>query len=87
MKVMAHNDEVIRTVRTFKKYNQRCSEIISEDYQEINDRRLEKPLFCGVFTAKIYIGNQIMGKYRFDCRHYRDWENLDVLTPRLTKIG
>lgn len=86
MKIMAHNDEVIRTVKTFRNYNRFSSEILSEKFEEINDRQLATPLFCGVFIAKIYVGNQVIGTYEFDCRHYRKWRKLDVLTPKLTKI-
>lgn len=87
MRIMAHNDEIIRRVKTFRKYNQRSSEIITEDFAEYKDRQLDEPLYCGVFVAKIYIGNQYMGKYRFDCRHFRKYQEYDELLPRLQKVG
>ena len=87
MRIMAHNDEIIRRVKAFRKYNQRSSEILDEDFSECKDRRLEEPIYCGVFVAKIYVGNQIMGTYRFDCRHFRNWEEYDELLPKLKKLG
>lgn len=86
MRIMKHNDEIIRSVSTFKKYNNVLSEIVSEDYHEIKGHGLEKPLFCGEFTAKIYVGQQIAGTYKFDCKHFRNFMSLDRLTPKLTKI-
>ena len=86
MRVMKHNDEIIKSVATFKHYNNVLSEIVSEDYKEIKGHGLEKPLFCGEFTAKIYIGQQIVGTYKFDCKHFRNFMQLDRLRPKLTKI-
>ena len=86
MRVMSHNDEVIRQVSTFKRYNNVLTEIVSEDYREIKDKCLEKPLFCGTFIAKVFIGQKIIGTYKFDCTHYRNFAKLDRLTPRLTKL-
>lgn len=86
MRVMKHNDEIIKSVATFKHYNNVLSEIVSEDYKEIKGHGLEKPLFCGEFTAKIYIGQRIVGTYNFDCKHFRNFTQLDRLTPKLTKI-
>lgn len=83
---MAHNDEIIRRVKAFRNYNQRSSEIVSENFSECKDRRLAEPLFCGTFVAKLYVGNQIMGTYSFDCRHFRNWEEYDVLLPKIKKI-
>ena len=87
MRIMIHNDEVIRTVKAFRNYNQRSSEILSENYREVTDRQLEKPLFCGSFIAKIYVGNQVMGIYEFNCNHWRNWRELDSFSPKIKKLG
>lgn len=86
MRIMKHNDEIIKSVQSFKHYNNVLSEIVSEDYKEIKGHGLEKPLFCGEFTAKIYIGQRIVGTYKFDCKHFRNFMQLDRLAPKLTKI-
>ena len=86
MRIIEHNDEVIKSVKAFKNYNKRLSEVVSEDYSEYKDRYLEKPLYCGVFVAKIYIGNTIFGTYEFDCRHYRQYLKLDKLAPKIRRI-
>lgn len=86
MRIMKHNDQIIRSVKAFKHYNDGMSEIVSEDYKEIKGHGLEKPLFCGEFTAKIYVDYQIKGTYKFDCRHFRNFTELDRLVPKLTKI-
>jgi hypothetical protein len=37
---------------------------------------MRKPLncnqevFCGWFTARIYVGNQLVGRYKFDCTSF-----------------
>lgn len=85
MRVTEHHDEIIRRVKAFRNYDRRCSEIVSENYSECNDRRLDKPIYCGVFQAKIYVGNRLFGTYTFDCRHFRNFMEYDVLLPRLTK--
>lgn len=86
MRIMRHNDEVIRTVSTFKNYNEVMSEVVSEDYRTVKIRGMEEPIFCGTFVAKIYIGQRIIGTYKFDCEHYRNIMTLDRLQPKLTKI-
>lgn len=86
MRIMKHNDEIIRSIKTFKRYNNVLSEIVSEEYREIKGNGLEKPLFCGEFVAKIYIGQNIIGTYKFDCRHFKNFMGLDRLTPKLTKL-
>ena len=86
MRIEDYNDEIIRRVKTFRNYNQRSSELVREDYAVCKDRRLAEPIFCGTFDVKIYVGNQVMGIYRFDCRHFRNFMEYDELLPRLTKI-
>lgn len=86
MRITKEQDGIIRSVKTFKKYNDVLSDIVSEEPNYVNGRGLEKPLFCGVFTAKIYIGQQIIGTYKFDCSHFRNWRELNTFVPRLTKV-
>lgn len=85
MKITEHHDEIIRRVKAFRNYDRICSEIVSENDAVCNDRRLLKPIYCGVFTAKVYVNNRILGTYTFDCRHFRDFMSYDVLLPRLTR--
>lgn len=86
MRIMEHNAEIIKSVKAFKGFNERLSEIVSEDYRETNNRRLDKPLYCGEFIVKIYKGNYLFGIYKFDCKHWRNFMEYNVLTPRITKI-
>lgn len=83
---MKHNDEIIRSVKAFKKYNEILTEVVSEQYGVVRNRNLEKPLYCGKFVAKIYIGQHIFGVYEFDCTHWRNFMELDVLVPKIKKI-
>ena len=86
MRVSKQNDEVIRSVSTFKKYNDELTEVVEEYPAEISGHGLERPLYCGIFIAKVYVGQRIIGTYKFDCRHFRNFRNLDRLMPKLTKI-
>lgn len=86
MNVMKHNDEIIRSVKAFKHYNEFLSEVVSEQFNEVRSKHLTEPLYCGKFTAKIYIGQHIFGVYEFDCTHWRNFMELDVLVPKIKKI-
>lgn len=86
MKIMGHNDSVIRSVSAFKKYNNVLSEVVDETYCEVKSHLLEKPIFCGVFTAKIYIGQKIIGTYQFDCRHFKRFMECENFVPKVTRV-
>lgn len=88
MRVMKHNDNAIRMIDTFKKYNQFLSEVVedSDDYRVI--RGVEGAVYCGVFVVRLYIGTRLLGTYEFDCRHWANILNLSPMQmkPRLRKI-
>ena len=88
MKVMNHNDNAIRMIDTFKRYNTELTEIIEDDntFRTING--VEGKVFCGTFTAKVFIGTKPIGVYKFDCRHWRDILKLSdhEMKPRLTLV-
>ena len=70
MKVMKHNDEVIRSISTFKHYNNELTEILTEKTFFRKPKGFVEKIFCGTFTAKVYIGQKIIGTYRFDCTDF-----------------
>ena len=86
MKILSHNDSIIRSVQSFKKYNHVLSEVVDETFCEVKSPYLEQPLFCGIFTAKIYIGQKIIGTYQFDCRHFKRFMECDKFIPKVTRI-
>ena len=88
MKVMRHNDDAIRMIDTFKRYNTELTEIVSDDNTFKTIKGVEGKVFCGTFIAKVYLGTRPLGTYKFDCRH---WANILTLTdrqmkPRLTAL-
>ncbi len=88
MKVMRHNDDAIRMVDTFKRYNTELTEIVSDDNTFKTIKGVEGKVFCGTFIAKVYIGTRIIGTYKFDCRHWADILSLSPrqMKPRLTAL-
>ena len=87
MKVMKHNDEVIRSFSTFKKYNNELTEILAEKTFFRKPKGFTEKIFCGTFTAKVYIGQQIFGTYRFDCTDF-DRNNIpDNAQYRVSKVS
>ena len=84
---MKHNDEVIRSVTAFRKYNNVMSEIISEDAAWKKPKGFEERIFCGTFTAKVYVGNVIKGTYKFDCSDFGHTIISDNARVRLSKVG
>ena len=61
-------DEIIRG--TFKKYDKGMSTIIDGDFKTRKPSNCDCEIFCGWFVARIYVGNNCVGKYKFDCTEY-----------------
>ena len=87
MKVMKHNDDVIRSISTFKKYNDVLTEIINDNMRFRKPKGFVEKIFCGTFTAKVYIGQQIIGTYRFDCTDFDREIIPDNARYRVSKVG
>lgn len=86
MKVMKHNDDIIRSVKEFKKYNNVMSEIVEETAAWKKPKGFQEKIFCGTFVAKVYIGNTIKGTYRFDCTDFGHNIVSDNARIRLSKV-
>ncbi|MBQ2440681.1 MAG: hypothetical protein II502_00635 [Paludibacteraceae bacterium] len=82
MKVMKHNDDAIRMIDTFKKYNIEMTEILEDDNTFRTIKGADGKIFCGTFIAKVYVGTKPIGTYKFDCRH---WVNILTLTGNQMK--
>ena len=87
MRVMKHNDDIIRSVSTFKKYNNVLTDIVNEDSVWRKPVGCDEKIFCGTFTAKVYIGQQIIGTYKFDCTDFNAKVIPDSARVRLTKVA
>ena len=87
MRVMKHNDDIIRSVSTFKKYNNVLTDIIEESSVWRKPVGFDEKIFCGTFTAKVYIGHQIFGTYKFDCTDFNAKVISDDARVRLTKVA
>ena len=85
MKVMAHNDDYIRSF--FKKYNNEMTEIVSENSVWRKPKGFTERIFCGEFIAKVYVGMKIMGTYKFDCSDFNAMNVPNDARVRLTKIA
>ncbi len=88
MKILKHNDDAIRMIDTFKRYNTELTEIMEDDNTFRNIKGVEGKVFCGTFTAKVFVGTKPIGIYKFDCRH---WANIlrlsnSEMKPKLTRI-
>ena len=89
MKIMKHNDDAIRMIDTFKRYNTEMTEIIEDDNTFRTIKGVEGGrVFCGTFTAKVFVGTKPIGVYKFDCRH---WANIlrlssNEMKPKLTLV-
>ena len=44
-------------------------------------------IFCGTFVAKVYVGQQIKGTYKFDCTDFNAKVIPDNARVRLTKVA
>ena len=88
MKILKHNDDAIRMIDTFKRYNTELTEIIEDDNTFRTIKGVDGKVFCGTFTAKVFIGTKPIGVYKFDCRHWRDILRLsnNEMKPRLTLV-
>lgn len=88
MRILKHNDNAIRMIDTFKKYNTELTEIIEDDNIFIGVRGFDERVFCGTFIAKVFIGTRPIGIYKFDCRHWSNILRLSdrELKPKLTLI-
>ena len=88
MRIMRHNDNAIRMIDAFKKYNTELTDIIEEENVFRTIRGVEDKVFCGTFTAKVYIGTKPIGIYKFDCRHWADILKLtdQQMKPRITQV-
>lgn len=88
MRVMTHNDNAIRMIDAFKHYNQFMTEIIEDSDTFKTIRGVEGKMYCGTFTAKVYVGTRPIGTYKFDCRHWADVLTLSdrAMKPRITKV-
>ena len=80
-------DDIIRG--TFKKYDRGMSSIIDEQFKMRKPANCDCEVFCGWFTARIYVGNHMVGRYKFDCTSF----DVPYFTAdgneqtRVTKIG
>lgn len=61
-------DDIIRG--SFKNYNKSMSTIVEENFKMSKPSNCNGEVFCGWFTARIYVGNQLLGRYKFDCTEY-----------------
>ena len=86
MRVMKHNDDVIRSVKAFKGYNNEMTEIVNENAAWKRPKGFDEKVFCGTFTAKTYVGNVIKGTYKFDCSDFGHSVVSDDARVRLSKI-
>lgn len=86
MRVMKHNDDAIRSVGAFRKYNNEMTEIVSEDAAWKKPKGFDEKIFCGTFVAKVYVGNAIKGTYRFDCTDFGRNVISDDARVRLSKV-
>lgn len=85
MKVMTYNDDCIRSF--FKKYNNEMTEILTEKTFFRKPKGFTEKIFCGTFTAKVYVGMKVMGTYKFDCTDFDAAVVPDNARIRLTKIA
>lgn len=61
-------DEIIRG--TFKKYDRGMSSIVSEQFKMRKPLNCDTEVFCGWFIARVYVGNRLVGRYKFDCTSF-----------------
>lgn len=61
-------DDIIRG--TFPKYDRGMSSIITEQFKMRKPMNCNQEIFCGWFTARIYVGNRLEGRYKFDCTSF-----------------
>ncbi|MBQ2440807.1 MAG: hypothetical protein II502_01275 [Paludibacteraceae bacterium] len=87
MRVMKHNDIVIRSINAFKKYNDVLTDIIEETSVWRKPVGCVEQIFCGTFVAKVYVGQQIKGTYKFDCTDFNAKRIPDNARVRLTKVA
>jgi len=87
MRVMKHNDDIIRSVSSFKKYNNVLTDIIEESSVWRKPVGCIEQVFCGTFVAKVYVGQQIKGTYKFDCTDFNAKVIPDNARVRLTKVA
>lgn len=85
MKVCKYNDDFIRTF--FKRYNNEMTDVVSETTKWNKPKGFVEKIFCGVFVAKVYVGQRIMGTYRFDCSEFAERIISDNARVRLTKVS
>ena len=78
MRILTHNDNAIR-MTSLKAYNRVMSEVVSDTDEFTVIKGVEGNVYCGKFIAVIYIGTKRLGRYEFDCRH---WKNILTLTDR-----
>lgn len=88
MRIMTHNDNAIRMIDTFKHYNTELTEILEDDNCFRTIKGVDGKVFCGTFTAKVFVGVKPIGIYKFDCRHWANILRLSdrELKPKLTQI-
>ena len=88
MRILTHNDNAIRMIDTFKRYNTELTEILEDDNCFRNIKGVDGKVFCGTFTAKVFVGVKPIGIYKFDCRHWMNILRLSEreLKPKLTQI-
>lgn len=82
MKVEPHNDNIIRMVDTFKRYNPDLTEILEDNNLFNTIKGVEGKVYCGTFTARIYMRERCVGTYQFDCSH---WANIQTQTDNQMK--
>ena len=61
-------DDIIRG--TFPKYDKGMSSIVDEQFKMCKPSNCDSEVFCGWFVARIYVGNHLVGRYKFDCTSF-----------------
>lgn len=80
-----YEDEIIRG--QFKNYDKGMSSILDEYKKFSHPTNCDGEVFCGWFVARIYIGNRIVGIYKFDCTEYDTCRFIGHEDIHITKVG
>ena len=61
-------DDIIRG--WFKNYDRGMSTIVDEEFKMRKPANCDNEVFCGWFIVRIYVGNNLVGRYKFDCTSF-----------------
>ena len=87
MRVMDHNDNAIRSFKAFKHYNNVMTDIVSETSVWRKPIGFDDKIFCGTFIAKVYVGNEKIGTYKFDCTDFNAKCVPDDARVKVSRVG